>query len=281
MPWCPKCKCEYEEGVKLCADCKIELVDSLEDIIEWKPLIKTTEEEQIIQVKEYLEYSGIKDVKYEKIQDEDGEEENQYYYAIFVTEKELEESIKFLKGYMLTKAEEKKEQENEEDDDEEEITNEYETENYNDDTALKDLKSSVYTFGVIGAALVVVSILSLLEVIVINFSNKYLFSGLLLAIGIAFVIVAINSAKRIGNESNKITNRDNDINKIIEWFGDNYNLDDFADKYELNFEDLDEGAIYYLVMDKLKLIISNQFVEMDKKIINTASEIIYEKMNTQ
>ena len=30
MPWCPKCKNEYVEGIKVCADCGTELVDSLE-----------------------------------------------------------------------------------------------------------------------------------------------------------------------------------------------------------------------------------------------------------
>lgn len=34
MPWCPKCKYEYVEGIKVCADCGAELVDSLEDIKE-------------------------------------------------------------------------------------------------------------------------------------------------------------------------------------------------------------------------------------------------------
>lgn len=29
MPWCPKCKCEYREGITECADCKISLVDEL------------------------------------------------------------------------------------------------------------------------------------------------------------------------------------------------------------------------------------------------------------
>lgn len=29
MPFCPKCKTEYREGFKICADCKVELVDSL------------------------------------------------------------------------------------------------------------------------------------------------------------------------------------------------------------------------------------------------------------
>ncbi len=37
MPWCPKCKNEYVEGIKVCADCGTELVETLEE---------TKEEEQ-------------------------------------------------------------------------------------------------------------------------------------------------------------------------------------------------------------------------------------------
>lgn len=29
MPWCPKCKCEYRDGITECADCKVPLVDEL------------------------------------------------------------------------------------------------------------------------------------------------------------------------------------------------------------------------------------------------------------
>lgn len=29
MPYCPKCRCEYDEGVKTCCDCGSELVDAL------------------------------------------------------------------------------------------------------------------------------------------------------------------------------------------------------------------------------------------------------------
>lgn len=31
MPWCPICKNEYREGIKLCAECQVELVDHLEE----------------------------------------------------------------------------------------------------------------------------------------------------------------------------------------------------------------------------------------------------------
>ncbi|MBQ7841742.1 MAG: hypothetical protein IJ390_14830 [Lachnospiraceae bacterium] len=34
MPWCPKCKYEYVEGIKVCADCGCELVDSLSNLKE-------------------------------------------------------------------------------------------------------------------------------------------------------------------------------------------------------------------------------------------------------
>ena len=34
MPWCPKCKYEYVEGIKVCADCGCELVDSLNNVKE-------------------------------------------------------------------------------------------------------------------------------------------------------------------------------------------------------------------------------------------------------
>ncbi len=37
MAWCPKCKNEYVEGIKVCADCGAELVESLEEISKEKP----------------------------------------------------------------------------------------------------------------------------------------------------------------------------------------------------------------------------------------------------
>lgn len=271
MPWCPKCKCEYEEGVKLCADCKIELVDSLDDIVEWETLIKTEEEEQAIEVVEYLKYSGIEEVRYEKL-----EEEDKQYFSVLVTDQEVSNSMKYLKGYMITKNKEKKE---ETEDIEEEIINEYETEDYKDDSKLKDLKSSVYSFGIMGAILLIFGILAITKVITINFSNQYLFSGIILAVGITFIIIAIKSSTGVSVEASKIVDRDSNIDQIIEWFGENYSLDNFASKYDIQLEGMDEGDIYYIVMDKLKEIIGKQFVEVDKKQVNTASEIIFEKMS--
>lgn len=62
MPWCPKCKNEYREGMTTCADCKIALVDSLDDIdheIVTCELAVMKHKDAVIRLVNYLRYSGI------------------------------------------------------------------------------------------------------------------------------------------------------------------------------------------------------------------------------
>ena len=47
MPWCPKCKSEYREGITTCVDCKVELVDDLQSV-------KEVEEESTNPYEEYV-----------------------------------------------------------------------------------------------------------------------------------------------------------------------------------------------------------------------------------
>ncbi len=60
MPWCPKCKNEYREGFRVCADCGCELVETLPE--EKHPLTFGTKEE-MTRLAEFLEYSGIDGVE--------------------------------------------------------------------------------------------------------------------------------------------------------------------------------------------------------------------------
>ncbi|HEY5586109.1 MAG TPA: DUF2007 domain-containing protein [Ruminiclostridium sp.] len=46
MPWCPKCRSEYEQGIKICKDCEIELVEQLDEV--------TVEESQDYDKEAYL-----------------------------------------------------------------------------------------------------------------------------------------------------------------------------------------------------------------------------------
>lgn len=67
MPWCPKCKTEYREGITICADCKTELVAEYKDALlqdATEMLVKVDAEHQMFVQKmhDFLEYSGIPSV---------------------------------------------------------------------------------------------------------------------------------------------------------------------------------------------------------------------------
>lgn len=276
MPWCPKCRCEYEDGVMRCADCDVELVTREEDIVDWQLLVKAKRQEDVDEVIEYLEYSGMEKVMYEAMEDEETEES---LIAIYVIAKDMEKARKYLQGYMINKAAEKQEAEAElEEEEEDEPINEYETENFQDDTLVKDLKSSMYTFGIVGVALLVVSVLTFMEIITISFSDRYLFSGLMFVIAIAFIGIAINSGKRISSEAAHMTNRDRSISDMLTWFEDKYDIKSYLVKADWYEDGMDEGAIYYKMMDQLKDNLAKQFPDKDQKIVNSAAEIIFEKM---
>ena len=51
MPFCPKCKAEYNEGIKICSTCKLELVPSLEGI---KEIYTREDAEKYLQGKELV-----------------------------------------------------------------------------------------------------------------------------------------------------------------------------------------------------------------------------------
>ena len=42
MPWCPKCKTEYREGIEVCADCGSQLVE--EDKLQEEDTVQQTKE---------------------------------------------------------------------------------------------------------------------------------------------------------------------------------------------------------------------------------------------
>lgn len=50
MPWCPKCKCEYREGITTCVDCKVDLVEDLQAVKEEEKKVVNPYEEYVTEV---------------------------------------------------------------------------------------------------------------------------------------------------------------------------------------------------------------------------------------
>ena len=67
MPWCPKCKAQYREGITVCADCKVDLVDSLEEV-------ETAQAEEVEEETEILPEEMPAEESLTELEEENGEE---------------------------------------------------------------------------------------------------------------------------------------------------------------------------------------------------------------
>ena len=59
MPWCPNCKTEYREGIKVCADCGAALVAELKEEAERAQIALLQNPDTVEKLKAYLKYAGI------------------------------------------------------------------------------------------------------------------------------------------------------------------------------------------------------------------------------
>jgi len=64
--YCPECRCEYEDGIKVCADCKIDLVEGLppeeikeDEQIKWVEVCNPLDLNQVIFIKSLLQSESI------------------------------------------------------------------------------------------------------------------------------------------------------------------------------------------------------------------------------
>ena len=97
MPWCPKCKSEYREGFRACADCGCELVETLPE--EKHPLTFGTEEEMAM-LAEFLDYSGIEGVEIQYDETEDS-------YDLSVPDQVLEKAAVLMRVFLVKEQEQK------------------------------------------------------------------------------------------------------------------------------------------------------------------------------
>ena len=96
MPWCPKCKNEYGDGITICADCKVTLIDSLDSANNEQntyELAQIDEKATAIRLVKYLKYSGI---HYADIR----ADSNSKCYSILVSLSEKNSAMKYYNAFL-------------------------------------------------------------------------------------------------------------------------------------------------------------------------------------
>lgn len=98
MPWCPKCRNEYVNGITTCTDCGCALVDSLDEIL--RVQLASGEETDMAALQDFLKCSGITDANLERIKEDE-------QFCIMVSEAELPRARRVMEVFARQWAAEK------------------------------------------------------------------------------------------------------------------------------------------------------------------------------
>ena len=190
MAWCPNCKTEYREGITTCADCGVDLVDTVEEGATYRVAI-ISEEEQAQRFVDFLSFSELPVVEKSYNEEEQG-------YEIFVSDTESEEAKKLFQAF--AKAEEtipvsndlcEEDTVDKEDDTPSPSLSRRSLTYVKKEDRYKDLQSTAYIFTVFGFLGLVFVALNVLQIITLLTTwVQFIALG---GVCIAFIIIGIRS----------------------------------------------------------------------------------------
>lgn len=254
MPWCPACKNEYVDGIKVCEDCLVELVDTLENS-GLEPII-FGEEEEIERVKGFLEYSQIKTVRVKY-------DEEESVYELFVDRTE-ENAAK--KAVAVFQQEEGGETDSEEKEKKKAVV--YEDQG----TKAENFKSSAYSLIGVGVLGAVVLLLAAMDILPFQLGTMtYGVMGIVFAVFIVAGILSFSSYKK----SVKLAVTEKNLSEELKkWCRDSLtreNIDQglFSDK------ELQDEMKYFKRTEKIKERITSYYSNLEEGFLEEVVEEVY------
>lgn len=236
--WCPKCGCEYVEGITMCADCGCELVEQLpeekEEYPEGEFVVWKTEESSETAEAETDETSVYEEIAGEafSLEEEPKEEKKPAYSHVYVNNEEM----------------------------------------------ANENRSSAYTLLLVGGIGLIAVILFFFDVIDLHVStlNKYMISGVMGALFILFLVmgaVSFKNSKLLAKKAGKEKNLTQEIQK---WCREN--LSGEAIDKELDIAGLPEEVKYFQRFEKVKAMIKNQFMNLDEAYLDRLIDESYHEI---
>lgn len=271
MPWCPKCKNEYKEGISICPDCGCELL--ADETAEYKPLTFGSKEE-LSDLADFLKYNDISEVKMTKNEDayesaEDDTEEEKEDWELFVAEDVFEKAAKLVYVYKQQQAEEEQEEKTP-------IAPSSLYENSAERAA--DNKSSAYMLLIVGGIGLLVVALGIMGVLPFRLTGtmKYMTYGIMSALFILFIIMGIVSMKSYQFFAKKAESENSLRSTIEKWCLENLKSVDFEG--ESSAVEASEEEKYFKRAFWMKEKISKQFLNLDEAFLENFVDEIYDKV---
>ncbi len=250
MPWCPKCKNEYYEGIKVCADCGTELVDSLE---EWEAERRKEEEaqraEQLAALREMMEEdSGLSDAESagDMENPENAEDPDEPDGEKASSEKPEEKGAKGAEGVSRGVYQ-----------------------NYEEKAA--DNKSSAYTLLVVGVLGIIVIVLCFCDVIKVPLSesSRFMILGVMGAMFLFFIVMGVVSMKNAGKYAKKAESEKELTKELEKWFVEYVTAEKIDEGLFTEEEaDFSEEQKYFKRFDRMKELLSERFLNLNEGYVD-------------
>lgn len=280
MAWCPKCKNEYREGIKVCAECGCELVEEGE-LISYTPLV-FGEEQQMLSLKDYLQYNKLADIKIRY-------DEADAVYELLVRDSDLQQAKKLSRVFMEQQAMEQMAVEQSEEAREYALNDEGEEsdavdlevgESEEEDTQVmeasqpyrnsaeqaEDNRSSAWTLLVVGGVGIILVILGILGMLPLNLSNPYLFYGVMSAVFLLFIVMGAVSMKNAKIFAKKAESESFLRDSLLKWCASNLTAEKIDEQIE-NAEALSEEVLYFKRYEIIKKMTNHQFMNLDQGLL--------------
>lgn len=286
MPWCPKCKNEYVEGVKTCTGCGCELIDSLDEL-EKEGLIFGSEEE----MEELLAFFSCNGLKSGEIRFDETED----LYELFIASEEKVRASRYLQVFQKEKnLKERKEKAGEEGVQLSEEETAAETEALLDVEEEKEaeavvseplyeaasqkaenFRSGAYTLLVAGIAGMILLVCVYAEVLPIRFygSARYLTGGVMGALFLLFIVMGILSLKSSRKFEGKAKEESALKEELRRWCDENLT----SSKVDSSIPDLpeEEELRYFKRTEQIRSMISKNFLNLESGYLENFVDEIY------
>lgn len=274
MPWCPVCKNEYREGIKLCAECKVALVESLEEEA-YQPFI-FGEHDKMLRLQEFLSYGESK-IETKIMQDED---EN--VYRLLVADRDRKSAVKMAQIFLMQEAQTQEKEEAEEATAEDEDNTQPVSYHYYQNSAARaqDNKSSAYTLLAVGG-------IGFIAVLLIFFNvtplyrdagiTKYMVCGIMGAMFILFIIFGILSMRNSKVLFSKAKTENSLLAEMTRWCEENLDAEEL-DRELFTDEVMPEEQKYFIRAEKMKALINDKFMNLDEAFVEHFVDEYYQKL---
>lgn len=233
MPWCPKCKTEYRDGFRVCADCGSELV--AEQPIEERKAPQW--EAARVDIPGMEAASSSEEETVEEIQGESAENRDETEDE--GAEKRKGESSKSGKSGGLYQDSAERASEN---------------------------RSSAWILLILGILGLIVVVLGATEVLPIHMGNSYLFYGVMGAIFILFVVSGVVSMKNAKFFEKKAESENSLRTTLLEWC--RVNLDAAEIDGKIGAQGVSEEVLYFRRFSYIKEKMNHQFVNLDQGFLD-------------